>query len=199
MTVDSIKDFIKQNSAKEIYYKYLLGQDVWYFNENIKDEDPLLYYDKFKKLIALKLDVHFNNISIIGTAKTKFSFSPEKHFKEFDKQSSDFDIVIVSSELFRYFWNAFYDISKDQYVKNYSSITSNIFRKFISVKESADNYDNEALLNWQRKLTDFKTELQLHYRIFNDINYRVYENWESVESYHIQGIKKLKDSLNEAN
>lgn len=199
MTVDDIKEFIKNNTSKDIYYKYLLGQDVWYFNEHIVDEDPLLYYDKFKKLIAVKLDVHFNNISIIGTAKTRFSFSPDKHFKEFDKLSSDFDIIIVSSELFRYFWAAFYEISKEQHIKNYSNLTSNIFRKFISIKDNTHNYDNEALLNWQRKLTNFKTDLQLNYRIFNDINYRIYDNWESVESYHIQGIKKLKDKLNEAN
>ncbi|REG88756.1 hypothetical protein [Flavobacterium aquicola] len=198
MTEEDLKEFIKLNSEKEIYDKYLLGQDVWYFTKNITDENPLLFYDKFKKFISSKLNIHFHNISIIGSAKTKYSFSPKKNFREFHDKS-DFDIVLVSSELFTYFWSAFYDISQNQRVENYQGLTSNIFRKFISVKEDDPHYDNEALKNWQRKLTEFKTQLQLEYKIYSDINYRIYANWESVESYHIKGIKILKNKLNETN
>lgn len=198
MTVEEITTFIKGNSEKEIYDKYLLGQDVWYFQNNIVDEDPLLYYDKFKKFISSKLNIHFHNISIIGSAKTKFSFSPQKEFKEFD-ENSDFDIVLVSNELYTYFWSAFYEISQNQKINNYSNMTSNIFRKFISVKDDDPHFENEDLKSWQRKLSEFKTQLQLEYKIYCDINYRIYANWESVESYHINGIKKLKQNLNEAN
>lgn len=198
MTVEEITTFIKGNSEKEIYDKYLLGQDVWYFQNHIVDEDPLLYYDKFKKFISSKLNIHFHNISIIGSAKTKFSFSPQKEFKEFD-ENSDFDIVLVSNELYTYFWSAFYEISQNQKINNYSNMTSNIFRKFISVKDDDPHFENEDLKNWQRKLSEFKTQLQLEYKIYCDINYRIYANWESVESYHINGIKKLKQNLNEAN
>lgn len=198
MTVEEITTFIKGNSEKEIYDKYLLGQDVWYFQNNIIEEDPLLYYDKFKKFISAKLNIHFHNISIIGSAKTKFSFSPSKEFKEFN-ENSDFDIVLVSNELYTYFWSAFYEISQNQKIKNYSNMTSNIFRKFISVKDDDPHFENEDLKNWQRKLSEFKTQLQLEYKIYCDVNYRIYANWESVESYHLNGIKKLKQNLNEAN
>jgi hypothetical protein len=198
MTVEEITTFIKGNSEKEIYDKYLLGQDVWYFQNNIIEEDPLLYYDKFKKFISSKLNIHFHNISIIGSAKTKFSFSPYKEFKEFN-ENSDFDIVLVSNELYTYFWSAFYEISLNQKIKNYSNMTSNIFRKFISVKDDDPHFENEDLKNWQRKLSEFKTQLQLEYKIYCDVNYRIYANWESVESYHLNGIKKLKQNLNEAN
>ncbi|WP_396179370.1 hypothetical protein [Flavobacterium sp.] len=198
MTIEEITTFIKGNTEKEIYDKYLLGQDVWYFTNNIVDEDPLLYYDKFKKFISSKLNIHFHNISIIGSAKTKFSFSPNKDFKEFN-ETSDFDIVLVSNELYTYFWSAFYEISQNQKINNYSNMTSNIFRKFISVKDDDPHFENEDLKNWQRKLSDFKTQLQLEYKIYCDVNYRIYANWESVESYHLNGIKKLKENLNEAN
>jgi len=198
MTVEELKDFIQQNTEKEIYERYLLGQDVWYFQENIKEEDPLLYYDKFKKFISSKLNIHFHNISIIGSAKTKFSFSPIKNFKEFH-ENSDFDIVLVSNDLFMYFWSAFYHISQNQRIKNYTSLTSSVFRKFISVKDDDPHYESEALKSWQRKLTEFKTQLQLEYKIYSDVNYRIYANWESVESYHLNGIKKLKEKLNETN
>lgn len=198
MTVEEIKAFISTNSEKDIYEKYLLGQDVWYFEENITDENPLLFYDKFKKFISSKLNIHFHNISIIGSAKTKFSFSPNKDFKEFD-ELSDFDIVLVSNELFTYFWSAFYEISQNQRINNYANLASNIFRKFVSVGDNDPHYENEALKDWQRKLTEFKVQMQLEYKIYSDINYRIYANWESVESYHLNGIKKLKDKINETN
>ncbi|MGV3597565.1 MAG: hypothetical protein ACO1PI_06820 [Bacteroidota bacterium] len=198
MNVDEVKEFIKSNSEKDIYDKYLLGQDVWFFGEYIKNEDPLLFYDKFKKFISSQLNIHFHNISIIGSAKTKFSFSPEKEFREFNDKS-DFDIVLVSSELFYYFWSAYYEISQNQRVENYNSLTSSIFRKFISIKDNEPNYNSEKLKNWQRKLAKFKTQLQLEYKIYYDINYRIYESWESVESYHLSGIKKLKNKINETN
>ena len=198
MTKEEITTFIKGNSEKDIYDKYLLGQDVWYFQNNIVDEDPLLYYDKFKKFISSKLNIHFHNISIIGSAKTKFSFSPNKEFKEFN-EDSDFDIVLVSNELYTFFWSAFYEISQNQKINNYSNMTSNIFRKFISVKDDDPHFENENLKVWQRKLSEFKTQLQLEYKIYCDINYRIYANWESVESYHLNGIKKLKQNLDETN
>lgn len=196
MKIDEIKNFIKISSEKEIYDKYLLGQEIWYFTEKIKDENPLLFYDKFKKFISSHLNIHFHNISIIGSAKTKFSFSPNKNFKEFHN-NSDFDIVLVSNELFSYFWTSFYEISQGQRLENYQNIASSIFRKFIIVKDDDPHYDNQALMDWQRKLTEFKAQLQLEYKIYSDINYRIYANWESVETYHLKGIKKLKEKLNE--
>ncbi len=198
MEAEEIKRFIKENSEKEIYEKYLLGQDVWYFQEHIKNEDSLLFYDKFKKFISAKLNIHFHNISIIGSAKTKYSFSPYKDFRAFN-ETSDFDIVLVSNDLYTYFWTAFYEISQNQWLKTYPTVASSIFRKFISVKEDDPHYDHEALIDWQRKLTEFKTQLQLTYKIYSEINFRIYANWESVESYHLFGIKKLKEKLNEAN
>lgn len=198
MEFNEIKEFIKSNSEKDIYDKYILGQEIWYFKENIKNEDHLLYYDKFKKFMSSKLNIHFHNISIIGSAKTKFSFSPKKNFKEFDN-NSDFDIVLVSNELYSFFWNAYYEISQNQRVYYYQTLTSNVFRKFISIKENDPHYENENLKDWQRKLTEFKTQLQLEYHIFCDINYRIYANWEAVESYHLRGLTKLKNTINEIN
>jgi len=198
MSLEELIAYIRLNSEKEIYDKYLLGQEVWYFQENIKGEDPLLYYDKFKRFISAKLNIPFNNISIIGSAKTKFSFSPDNNFRPFN-ENSDFDIVLVSSELFNKYWLAFYAISQEQYLHDYSYMTSGIFRKFISLKDSDRHYDNQELIDWQVKLMNFKTQLQLEYKIYCDINYRIYADWQFVESYHLKGIKKLKDKLNETN
>lgn len=198
MTVEELKEFIANNTEREIYNKFLVGQDVWYFREFIKDDNPFLYYDNFKRLIAANLGVHFNNISIIGSAKTRYSFAPKKGFREFN-ENSDFDIVLVSPELFNDFWTSFYDISGQQLLANYSGITSDIFRKFVSIKETAPNYNNTTLKNWQTRITRFRTILQLEYKIYSEINFRIYANWAAMENYHLRGIAKLKKTLNEAN
>ncbi len=196
VTLLQIKKFIANNSEEDIYNKFLLGKEVWYFQEYIKNEDPLLFYDKFKKLISSQLNIRFNNISIIGSAKTNYSFSPKNNFRQFNL-NSDFDIILVSPDLFTRFWSAFHEISNNQRIPSYTRLTSNIFRKFISIKEDDSHYNNESLMDWQRKLAGFRTELQLEYKIYNDVNYRIYYSWEDVENYHLRGIKKLKENINE--
>lgn len=185
--------FIKDNSEEEIYEKLLQGQEVHYFKSI--DDNHLLFYDEFKRFLSKKLNVHFNNIAIIGSAKTAFSLSPNKNFKEFDPDSSDLDIVIVSDEYFNKFWNTYKEISINNPINKYQSLTSSIFRKFISIKEQDKHYNNDILIDWQKKITSFKTNLQLIYNIYTPVNYRIYSNWEAVKSYHIKGIADLKLTL----
>jgi hypothetical protein len=109
-----------------IYKKYLLGQEVWYF----KQKDPTKYlqtYDNFKHYVANSLGIHFNNISIVGSAKTGISFSPVNDFKVFDSES-DLDLVLVSPNLFYQFWDAYLDLFKEKKNFGYKEVASNIFR-----------------------------------------------------------------------
>lgn len=182
-------DFIECNSELDIYYKYLIGQSVWYFQNY--GEDFSSDYDEFKKLISLKLGVPFNNIAIVGSAKTKYSFSPSKKFKEFD-DDSDFDLVIISKDTYRNIWSAYKSISRERHFFGYPRMCSNLFHGFVSIKDSDPTYGNEVLEEWQRKVRTFKAELQLKFNIQHEINYRIYSDWESVQDYHVRGIAKLK-------
>ena len=38
-------------------------------------------------------------------------------------------------------------------------------------------------------------EIQNKLSIYNSINYRIYRSWEDLESYHINGLRKLKDGI----
>lgn len=189
-------NFILSNSEIDIYYQYLIGQDVWYF-KNFTD-NTVNGYDDFKKFISRKLDVPFNNISIVGSAKTKFSFSPNKSFKVFD-DSSDFDLIIVSNSMFTNIWNAYREIALERHLVGYSYKCSNVFNGFVSLKDTDPTYGKSVLEEWQRKILTFKAELQLKFNIQHEVNYRIYSDWESVQDYHMRGISKLKGSLNETN
>lgn len=194
MDIIEIKRFIDANSENEIYHKFLVGQDVWYFRRDNKGDTYSVSYDEFKKFISLKLNIPFNNISIVGSAKTQFSFSPSKNFREFN-DSSDFDLIIVSRHLYKKIWSAYKNISQQSYLRNHKSICTNIFNGFVSIKDNDSTYGESSLEEWQRTVRTFKADLQLKFSIDHDINYRIYSDWESVQDYHIRGIAKLKSEI----
>jgi hypothetical protein len=196
MNKENLIHKINSKSELDIYYEYLLGQEVWYFKNN--GDDFSSDYDSFKKFISKKLNIPFNNISIVGSAKTRFSFSPSKNLAEFHDKS-DFDLIIVSRKLFYDIWSAYKEVSQGQYLEKYGQKCGNIFSGFISIKDDDKTYGNETLENWQKKVLSFKAELQLTFNIQHDINYRIYTDWESVEEYHLKGITKLKNIINEIN
>ncbi|AUC77679.1 hypothetical protein [Olleya sp. Bg11-27] len=196
MNKEKLISKITSNSEIDIYYEYLLGQEVWYFQTN--GEDFSSVYDSFKKFISRKLNIPFNNVSIVGSAKTRFSFSPSKNLSEFHEKS-DFDLIIVSRNLFYDIWTAYREVTQGQYLDGYTNKCGNIFSGFVSIKDDDKTYGNHTLENWQKKVLSFKAELQLTFNIQHDINYRIYSDWESVEEYHLKGITKLKNIINEIN
>lgn len=196
MNKENLIQILNTKSEIDIYYEYLLGQEVWYFKNNGNDFSSV--YDSFKKFISRKLNIPFNNISIVGSAKTRYSFSPTKNLSEFH-DNSDFDLIIVSRKLFYEIWSAYREVSQGQYLDNYGQKCGNIFGGFISIRDNDKTYGNQTLENWQKKILSFKAELQLTFNIQHDINYRIYSDWESVEEYHLKGITKLKNTINEIN
>ena len=59
---------------------------------------PILY-ENIKRLMALKLNVHFDSIRLIGSAKTGFAIDPDHYGKEFSK-NSDLDFAVADPSLF---------------------------------------------------------------------------------------------------
>ena len=196
MNKEQLIQKLSSKSELDIYYEYLLGQDVWYFKTN--GDNFSSDYDAFKKFISRKLNIPFNNISIVGSAKTRFSFSPSKNLSEFHI-GSDFDLIIVSRNIFYKIWSAYREVSQGQYLENYNQKCGNIFGGFISIRDDDKTYGNSTLEKWQKEVLSFKAELQLTFNIQHDINYRIYSDWESVEEYHVKGITKLKSIINEIN
>ena len=193
MKEEIIKD-IKTLDTVSIYKKYLLGQDVWYF----KNKAPEAYhktYDEFKHYVADSLGIHFNNVSIVGSAKTGISLSPDKNFKLFDADS-DLDLVLVSPTLFYKFWDAYLDLFREKKNFGYKIVTSNIFRRFVSIKKPDPNHP--TFKNWIERVEKFNKDYQVLFSIECEINYRIYDSWESVEKYQYKGIEELKETISNA-
>lgn len=189
MTVEEMKATIESKSADEIYNEFFIGGEVWIF-KSLFEEHWFEQFDKFKKYVSNKLNVHYNDVGIAGSAKLGFSLSPEKNYKLFD-DSSDIDVIVVSQKLFNEFWKQYL---KDSYnpttkIRNMYYVSFCIFRKFLTLDYFRNNdYYN----NWQKKTGDFEKDIQLQFQIGNDIHYRIFESWDSVKMYYISSINQLK-------
>jgi len=194
--VEEFKAHLKQKETRWIYRKYLLGHDVWYFREYLNITSHAIVYDDLKIFMSEMLDVHVNNIAIVGSAKLGYSITPskEKLFKPFSS-NSDIDIVIVSPEIFRQSWSAFIELKNKGYIHQYQKITSNIFQRFVMLKQP--NHKSDFFRHWNGKIEPCKKDLQTVFSMSHDINYRIYESWEAVEFYHCNGIEKLKNEFEE--
>lgn len=192
--LDKFKNDIVHKNIEYVYDEYLMGTYVWCFYEKFK-EQSYNKYDKFRKYISGRLEVHFNDIAIIGSAKTGFSMNPTKNFKEFNSES-DIDVVVVSRQLYYEFW--------DEYLNEHNSITgikngkyryvvSCIFKRFITL-DGFDN-SNDYYVKWQKKTKGFEKDLQLMFKIDNDIHYRIFESWDAVKMYYCKGILENKGKL----
>eukprot|EP01013_Petalomonas_cantuscygni_P037954 TRINITY_DN68903_c0_g1_i1.p1 TRINITY_DN68903_c0_g1~~TRINITY_DN68903_c0_g1_i1.p1 ORF type:complete len:151 (-),score=0.15 TRINITY_DN68903_c0_g1_i1:41-493(-) len=135
MTKENFQSDIEIKDNNEIFLNYLQGNQIWYFKDYLQVKNPSETYDEFKKFVSKSLDVSFNNICIVGSGKLGYSLAPEKNFSDFNEDESDIDLVIVSRNYYYKFWNAYLDLYEDKVNIGYRFITSNIFRRFISVKE----------------------------------------------------------------
>ena len=182
---------LHNSTPQSLYRRFLLGHDIWYFREYLKKRDHASEYDRMKILMSDNLGIHPNNIAIVGSAKLGFSITPkqEKYLSPFS-ENSDIDIAIVSPEIFRDSWSAFLDLASKGYLPSYKNVTSNVFRRFVSLKYP--DHRSDYFRKWNGLVEPCKKDLQLSFSISNDINYRIYESWEAVEYYHCQGIQKLQ-------
>jgi len=188
-----VKKDLSTKTVSEIYNKYLLGQDVWLFREYLKTPNPSKTYDDFKFYISNSLKIHFNNIAITGSAKTGISFSPKKKLRLFNEES-DLDIILVSESHYKLFWGAYLDMYYKQIpFPEYQSVYTSLFKGFISLKNPTEKHKN--IKEWIKTVNPFIKDLQLFFGIDRDINYRIYNSWESVEKYHYFGIKQLKNYI----
>lgn len=185
------KEFLEACNTKnsdEIYDEYFISGTVWLFEELFKDR-WFEKYDEFKKYIAKRLNVHYNNIGIAGSAKLGFSINPQKDYKDFDDKS-DMDIIIVSEKLFNEFWHEYLNDSYNPTtrINNINDISFCVFRKYMRLDCFRKNSYYEA---WKKKTGGFEKDIQLKFNIDNDIHYRIFESWDSVKAYYKSSIERI--------
>lgn len=199
--LDEIEKSILYDDNRDVYHRHFLGNQVWYFKDYLNSPNPYKDYDDFKMFVAKKLDVHFNNVAIIGSAKSGISLNPSKKLRKFIEdedelgQKSDMDLVIVSRKYYQLFWEAYLDLfySRKLYSDNYTTVSKSIFKGFVSVKNLEPIHP--FFREWIVKVDSFMKDLQVLFQIQHTVNYRIYRSWEEVERYHQSGIDQLRRYL----
>lgn len=183
------KEDLLKIPVEEVYNKYIIGGDVWYFKDKY-GENWFDIYDQFKIFISKKLEVHYNDIAIAGSAKLGFSLNPTKNFRLFNEES-DIDIIVISRKYFYLFWDSY---RRDSYAEvrtpNFNKVCFGIFRKYIILDGFKKN--NLDYLKWLKKTQGFEKNLQLEFEIENSIHYRIFESWDAAKDYYIASIVKSK-------
>ena len=183
------KEDLLKIPVEEVYNKYIIGGDVWYFKDKY-GENWFDIYDQFKIFISKKLEVHYNDIAIAGSAKLGFSLNPTKNFRLFNEES-DIDIIVISRKYFYLFWDSY---RRDSYAEvrtpNFNKVCYGIFRKYIIFDGFKKN--NLDYLKWLKKTQGFEKNLQLEFEIENSIHYRIFESWDAAKDYYIASIVKSK-------
>lgn len=199
-TEENIKTDLLNSSVRSFYMKYLLRADNWYFENvlNIDEKDIIHAVDDFKMLVSDAMGIGFNNVVMVGSAKTGYSLSPKKFLKSFTDdgdEKSDIDIAIISSQLFDFFWKLFrvsYDVTNEKF---YKYISRGIYRGYIS---DTDLYSIEKCrMEWLEKSNEATRQLQRKMYFKHEIHYRIYRDWKDMEEYHIQSIEQLKGVIKE--
>jgi hypothetical protein len=194
-TEKTIKKDIVNLSDKEFYIKYILRAENWYFEKilNIAQADIVRATDDFKLVVSNALHIGFNDVMMVGSGKTGYSFSPAHFLRPFELEGdnqSDIDIAVISWQLFDHFWRLFrqgYDVTNHQ---KYRYISREIYRGYIS--DHHLNTIDACRISWQEMSNESTIQLQRSMYFKHEIHYRIYRNWGDLEEYHLQSIADMK-------
>lgn len=194
-TENDIRQDLIRLTVKDFFLKYVVRTDNWYFREilNIPNEKILETIDLFKLIVSKSMNISFNNIVMVGSAKLGYSLSPNKALKKFeveDDGKSDIDIAVISPQLFDIYWKFFresYDVTKTNL---YGYISRQIYRGYISERNLLEI--DKCRIDWLDKSKEVRKKLKSEMYFKHEINFRIYRDWNDMMEYHIQSIEELK-------
>lgn len=196
-----------------IIQKHLIDAPTYYFENYIKIPSA---ENSLKSLIAQSFSINKEEVFIIGSGKTGFSFKPNNLFKEFDykyslskliKDKSDLDIVIISSKLYELIGRNMYNYTaayNDKW-KNNEYYSFEKARQFpVPICYKCFEYYTKGWFRPDFKPYGFEfcekgSFEELKRNIYKIIGRKgtiaVYQNWFYFSNYHITNIKNLSLKL----
>lgn len=150
----------------------------------------------WKRVLGNEIDVDPACITIVGSAATGLSLNPNKSFKSFDA-NSDIDVGVVSTLHFNIAWR-YLRMNGDRRYK-VDLRTRNAWEEHASKYIYWGTIATDRLLGvlpfglqWLSAATKVA---QIRPTEGRSINMRIYSDFDSLRSYHIQGVKSLRNTL----
>jgi len=192
---DELKEKETDEDVLDFCRKHVLHGTPYVFH--LRDDD---FYE-FRKRIACKFGIPFNEVYITGSGK--LGFSPFKH-KEFD-YDSDIDVALVSEKLFD---EIMADIAKYQMVlRQHRAVVHineiNMYHSFLEYTalgwirpdKLPVSFQMKALkddwFDFFRSISDGKSEVGNY-----QVNAGVFKTYQHLEDYTFSGIQNLKKLKN---
>jgi hypothetical protein len=206
--------FENRLNDEQVFQKYFIDNETFFFKlqDNIGNWEYELKMD-----LANSLNIHMNDIYIVGSGKTGFSMKPKCRGRAFDgdyqitrkvSDKSDIDIAIVSNSLFDEVQENIYDWSKgfkDDW--NSNSYYSDGNKRFgVSLKYKFLEYLGKGWYRPDLKPVDYKYQTKdsinledvldkWRSRLNRKVAYAFYKNWHFFKKYQIETISSLRNSV----
>lgn len=204
MTFPTVREFataLENEPLEQIAQTYILDGTPYVFRDDQAAFDQLLDH------LSTELSVAGTDIRVIGSARIGFSLDPTNFARPFG-QASDLDIVVVSAELFDVVWHT---TVRWHYPRRIGRLPRTDW-------EWSNRRRKELYWGWFRpeaikyperlqRLSMLRPLQELSTRWFNafqslsqypalapwEASGRLYQSWEHVLMYHVDGLRQLRD------
>jgi len=190
MTVEEFKDIISANTSSILVQKYLFDYPAHCFVDN-----PELY-SEFRSKICNAFEIHEQNFTIVGSAKTGFSLAPGKYGKVFS-DTSDIDIVIVSDKLFTFLWSELLAFRKrtlyklnPTYKKRFNELQWIMFFGNIRLDKLSNDFDFAK--KWWEFFNSISKDSRFGPRL---VRGTIYRSWNHVSDYYEKSFDDLRTKI----
>lgn len=187
---EELKSALSTMTPSNFVSRWLLERVPFVFDDNLDN------YLAWKHRLSDNLAVDPKAITLVGTAAVGTSLNPNKNFKDFDAES-DIDVAIVSQYHFNVLWRWMRGLGA-----KYHGLPS---KARTAVDQHRGNYiywgtiATDKLLGHTPLAAEWVPALDamsaLEPTKGREIKARVYADFDSLRSYHAQGIETLRQKL----
>ncbi len=149
-------------------------------------------YFELRNEIADRYNVHTNEVLIVGSSKLGFSIAPHKRYRHFT-DTSDIDVVIVSSRLFDEMWKAVHHYwDHGGYWERSAQFKSYLFQGWIRPDKLPPAKTFEMANDWWRFFNALSSSGK--YSVYK-IAGALYRDWYFLEAYQLRAVSACAGTL----
>lgn len=194
MTADEFRDQVIKEPLGEFSSKILLERTPFIFGN-----DTGLFFS-WKHMVSDALKIDASCIVFTGSSCVGISLNPKNNLRDFSQQS-DIDLAIISEYYFTTSWRTLRNLGAKRF--SYNQETQNAIDDHRTRLIYWGTIATDKILHvlpfhkeWSAIAEKMKSQNPTENRT---INFRIYKDFESLRAYHVDNLKKFKNSLLEGN
>jgi hypothetical protein len=181
--LEQFKELVARRPVKRVVREYLVSGSC----QTLEDRS----YYQLREEVAEEWHVHTNEVLIVGSGKLGFSIKEKRRFQAFGT-TSDYDVAIVSSDLFDYFWRLAFRYTSNYYLWTrrdtfYSYIVRGWMRPDLLPSE---NFGERVRWDVFFDSMSNRTEYGRH-----KVKAGLYKSWDHLEAYQAICVGQCKSIL----